>query len=357
MKYTALVKQQPRPENIYKDISNPFSGASLVDTLGRPITYLRLSVTDRCDLRCTYCMAENMTFLPKNDLLTLDEVIDLSDAFIARGVSKIRLTGGEPLVRRGIEKVVKALGDRVKSGILEELTLTTNGTQLTRYAGFLAENGVRRINVSLDTLDPVKFKALTRLGDIRPVLAGLEAAKKAGLEVKINTVALRGLNETEIPSIFQWCISQGYNLTLIETMPLGNVVANRIDHYLPLTPYVEDLREQFGLQSSDHHSGGPARYLKVPDKPVKLGYITPLSQNFCATCNRLRVTATGRLYMCLGQNDYVDLKAALRNSSPDKALAAALDIAMMRKAPAHNFLVANGEMTGKVDRHMSYTGG
>ena len=335
-----------------------FSGTTpLADQFGRSISYVRLSVTDRCDLRCTYCMAENMVFLPKKEVLSLEEMITLSDAFIARGVDKIRLTGGEPLVRKGVETLIEALGARVQDGSLRELTLTTNGTQLPRFASLLKDAGVSRINVSLDTLDAAVFKRITRLGDINQVFKGIDAAKEAGLRVKINTVAMAGENEHEIPELIRWASREDLDITLIETMPLGDTGADRATSFLSLMPYLDHLKEQFDLVPSLHKTGGPSRYYDIAGTNSRLGVITPLSHNFCATCNRVRVTATGRIYMCLGQDDHIDLRAALRGPSPEHDLPAALDKAMMRKPKSHDFAMTDGEMTGKVNRHMSMTGG
>ena len=331
--------------------------ADLSDSFGRKISYVRLSVTDRCDLRCTYCMAEDMVFLPKKEVLTLEEMITLSDAFIERGVDKIRLTGGEPLVRKGIETLIEALGQRVKAGLLKELTLTTNGTQLARFAPLLADAGVRRVNVSLDTLDADTFRKVTRLGDIDKVLDGIKAAQDTGLRVKINTVALNGVNDQHIPAMIRWVIAEGLDISLIETMPLGNTGSDRVPTFLPLTAYLDGLKREFDLIPSLHKTGGPSRYYDIGTSGSRLGVITPLTNNFCATCNRVRVTATGRIYMCLGQDDHIDLRAALRGDNREADLEAALNRAMQRKPKAHDFAVSDGEMTGTVGRHMSMTGG
>lgn len=331
--------------------------STLTDTFGRQISYLRLSVTDRCDLRCGYCMAEDMVFLPKPDVLTLEELYSLSEAFMDRGVRRIRLTGGEPLVRKGILWLIDRLGADVRSGRLDEVTLTTNGTQLPKMASDLYRAGVRRVNVSLDTLDPALFQEITRRDRHAQVLDGIRAAKAAGLEVKINTVALKGLNGGEIPDILAWCIAEGLDLTLIETMPLGEVSENREDRYLPLTSLLPNLTEQFNLRPSGHRTGGPARYYSVMGSNNRLGLITPLTGNFCDGCNRVRVTCTGRIYMCLGQDDHVDLRAALRSDTPETALESALGKAMIAKPKGHDFRMADGQMAGTVGRHMSHTGG
>lgn len=329
----------------------------LTDQYGRKINYLRLSVTDRCDLRCRYCMAEDMVFLPKGDVLSLEELHELSLAFMARGVRRIRLTGGEPLVRKNILWLIRKLGQKVKDGELDELTLTTNGTQLPTMAADLYTVGVRRINVSLDTLSAESFKAISRRDKLEAVLDGIQAAKAAGLQVKINTVAMRNFNENEIPELVKWASSEGFDLTLIETMPLGEVEDGRESSYLPLTAVKSQLEQVFELTASAHRTGGPARYYTVNDGKSRLGLITPLTNNFCDGCNRVRVTCTGRIYMCLGQDDHVDLRSALRSSDKDSALNAALDTAMGLKPKGHQFAMSNGQMVGKVNRHMSQTGG
>ncbi len=330
---------------------------ALTDQFGRKITYLRLSVTDRCDLRCHYCMAEDMVFLPKSNVLTLEELLELSEAFMKRGVRRIRLTGGEPLVRKNILWLIEALGRHVTSGELDEVTLTTNGTQLPKMANDLYRAGVRRINVSLDTLDNDQFKTISRRDRLDAVLNGIEAAKAAGLQVKINTVAMKGFNEEEIPDLVDWATSQDFDITLIETMPMGDVEGNREDSYLPLTAVKAALDSQFSLQSTDYRTGGPARYYSVGDRNARLGLITPLTNNFCEGCNRVRVTCTGRIYMCLGQDDHIDLRAALRAEGNPNALDEALDTAMGLKPRGHDFAVSDGKMVGKVHRHMSHTGG
>jgi cyclic pyranopterin phosphate synthase len=325
--------------------------AELIDTYGRRISYVRLSVTDRCDLRCRYCMAEQMEFLPRAELLTLEELVQLADAFIARGVTRIRLTGGEPLVRRGIETLVGWLGERLGHG-LEELTLTTNGTQLARFADDLHAAGVRRVNVSLDSLDPERFRHITRRGDLTQVLDGIVAAKRAGLRVKINMVALKGLNEDEIGAMARWCASEGHDLTLIETMPLGAVEDERSDHYLPLDAVKRGLEERLTLVPSLGRTGGPARYYDVAELGLRLGLITPLTGNFCSSCNRVRVTATGTVYGCLGQDQKIELGDLMRSGQP---LDEALDALMRAKPKGHDFQIAAPRPA--VARHMSVTGG
>jgi cyclic pyranopterin phosphate synthase len=313
----------------------------LVDAFNRRISYLRLSVTDRCDLRCTYCMPEKMQFLPRKEVLSLEELHKLALAFIDRGITKIRLTGGEPLVRRDVIELVHALGRKLGDG-LEELTLTTNGTQLAQFAGDLAAAGVKRINVSLDTMDAGLFQQLSRRDRLGQVLQGIAAAREAGLEVKLNTVALKGLNEDEIPFLVEWAHAHGHALTLIEVMPLGEVDGERVDLYLPLTAVRDALERRWTLTESALRSGGPARYVDVAETGGRIGFITPLTNNFCASCNRIRVTATGQLYACLGGAEKVDLRAALRSDAPDAMLAAALDEAMRNKREKHNFRIARG---------------
>ncbi len=327
--------------------------APLIDSFGRRISYLRISVTDRCDLRCRYCMSEAMTFLPRSALMTLEEVAAIADGFIARGVTRIRLSGGEPLVRRGVPDLARMIGSRLGEG-LDELTLTTNGTRLADHAGALAEAGIRRINVSLDSRDPDRFRHITRTGDVAQVLAGISAATAAGLHVKINMVALKGLNEDEIEPMLRWCAAEGHDLTLIETMPLGMVEEDRTDRYLPLDGVRAALANRWTLVPLAERTGGPARYYRVAELDAKIGFITPLTENFCAGCNRVRLTASGELYLCLGRNEKVDLKAALR-SGGIKALDAALDHAMALKPKAHDFLI--GAPAPAVARHMSVTGG
>ena len=329
---------------------------SLIDTFQRRITYLRLSVTDRCDLRCQYCMPERMQFLPRAEVLSLEELHKVATAFIDRGVTKIRLTGGEPLVRRDMIDLVRAIGRRIGDG-LEELTLTTNGTRLSEFAEDLFDAGVRRVNVSLDTLDPVKFEELSRRDRLSQVLEGIAAAKAAGLSIKINTVALKGVNEHEIADIIAWAHGEGYEATLIEVMPLGEVDGDRIDHYLPLTQVRSDLEERWTLESDAHRSGGPARYVRVAETGGRLGLITPLTSNFCDGCNRIRVTATGQLYACLGGREQVDLRAAVRSDDPDAALQAAMEEAMTIKPERHHFSIRRKGEAPHLPRHMSVTGG
>ena len=338
---------------MYRAMSQP---RPLVDQFQRRITYLRLSVTDRCDLRCTYCMPERMTFLPRREVLSLEELHRMALGFIDRGISKIRLTGGEPLVRRDMLELVRALGRKIGVG-LDELTLTSNGTRLAEFADDLYAAGVRRINVSLDTLDRATFETLSRRDSLPQVLEGLRAAKAAGLKVKINTVALRGINEAQIPELIAWAHGQGFELTLIEVMPLGEVEGDRIDHYLPLVAVRENLERNWTLTPSDHRSGGPARYFDVPETGGRLGLITPLTNNFCAGCNRIRVTATGQLYACLGGEERVDLRAALRSDDPDGRLSDALDTAMRNKPERHHFTIRERGQSPALERHMSMTGG
>jgi cyclic pyranopterin phosphate synthase len=333
------------------------AGSALIDPFGRHVSYLRVSVTDRCDFRCVYCMAEHMTFLPKADLLTLEELNRLCSAFIAKGVRKLRLTGGEPLVRKNIIWLINALSRHLSSGALEELTLTTNGSQLAKHASDLALAGVRRINVSLDTLDADKFKAITRWGDLAQVMDGLRAAQRAGLRIKINMVALKRLNEHEIEDMLRWCHAEGMDLTLIETMPLGDIEGDRTDHYLPLSVVRARLAERFSLEDIPYRTGGPARYVKVKETGGRLGFITPLTHNFCESCNRVRLTCTGTLYMCLGQNDAADLRAALRSGASDDALNSAIDEAISRKPKGHDFVIDRRSQKPAVARHMSVTGG
>ena len=330
--------------------------APLIDGFDRQISYLRLSVTDRCDLRCTYCMPERMTFLPRAEVLTLEELYDLARGFMDRGITKIRLTGGEPLVRRDMMKLVERLGQHV-GGELEELTLTTNGTRLADHAVGLASAGVKRVNVSLDTLDPDTFARLTRRAALPQVLAGIDAAQKAGLRVKLNTVALKRINDREIPQLIAWAHGRGCDITLIETMPLGEVDEDRVDHYLPI-PVVQDVLEaRWTLSPSDYATGGPARYFDIAETGGRLGLITPLTNNFCAGCNRVRVTATGQLYPCLGGGERVDLRAALRSEDPGTNLANALNEAMRIKPERHHFEITKAGAEPAQPRHMSMTGG
>ena len=329
----------------------------MTDPFGRTISYLRVSVTDRCDLRCVYCMSEDMTFLPKVDLLTLEELDRLCSAFIAKGVKKLRLTGGEPLVRRNVMSLVRSLSRHLKSGALNELTLTTNGSQLARYAGELRDCGVRRINVSLDTLDPAKFRAITRWGDLDKVLAGIEAARAAGLAVKINAVALKNMNEDEIPALMEWAHRQAMALTLIEVMPMGDIGEGRIDQYVPLSLMRARLAKQYTLTDLDDDTGGPARYVAVSETGGKLGFITPMTHNFCESCNRVRITCTGTLHTCLGHEDASDLRRPLRASSDDELLSAAIDRAIGSKPKGHDFIIDRRHNRPSVSRHMSVTGG
>jgi cyclic pyranopterin phosphate synthase len=333
------------------------SQSPLIDRFGRKVTYLRVSVTDRCDLRCVYCMAEDMTFLPKRDLLTLEELDRVCSAFVARGVTRLRLTGGEPLVRKGVMTLVKSLGRHLTSGALKELTLTTNGNLLETFADALAGCGVRRINVSLDTLDPDRFRAVTRWGDISKVLNGIRAAQRAGIRIKLNAVALKGVNEDEIPEMIRFAHGEGMDFTLIETMPMGDVEGDRTDHYLPLSLVRERLAQRFTLQDSDYRTGGPARYVTVAETGGRLGFITPLSHNFCESCNRVRLTCTGTLYLCLGQEDAADLRAPLRASEGDEALQAAIDGAIARKPRGHDFVIDRAQNRPALARHMNVTGG
>lgn len=334
-----------------------FSSPSLIDPFGRSIDYLRVSVTDRCDYRCVYCMAEDMTFLPKRDLLTLEELDRLCSAFISRGVRKLRLTGGEPLVRKNIMHLVRSLSRHLSSGALDELTLTTNGSQLVRYASELADCGIRRVNVSLDTLDPDSFARITRWGRLDQVLTGLEAADSAGLSVKINTVALRDINEHHLADMLIWCHDRNYDFTLIETMPLGEIGEDRVDQYLPLSAVRERLSSRFTLTDSDYQTGGPARYVTVGETGGRLGFITPLTHNFCESCNRVRLTCTGILYMCLGQDDKADLRTALRSGESDESLHRAIDEAISRKPKGHDFIIDRRGAAPDLSRHMSATGG
>ncbi|WOH63582.1 GTP 3',8-cyclase MoaA [Bradyrhizobium sp. BWA-3-5] len=329
----------------------------MVDPFGRTIRYLRVSVTDRCDLRCFYCMSEDMTFLPKKDLLTLEELDRLCSAFIAKGVRKIRLTGGEPLVRRNVMSLVRSLSRHLGSGALDELTLTTNASQLARFAAELSDCGVRRINVSLDTLDAQKFRAITRWGDLDKVLAGIEAAREAGLAVKINAVALKNMNEEEIPSLMEWAHGKGMALTLIEVMPMGEIGEGRIDQYVPLSLVRARLAQHYTLTDLDENTGGPARYVRVGETGGKLGFITPMTHNFCESCNRVRITCTGTLHTCLGHEDASDLRKPLRASADDDLLSATIDRAIGLKPKGHDFIIDRRHNRPSVSRHMSVTGG
>ncbi len=329
----------------------------MIDPFGRTISYLRVSVTDRCDLRCFYCMSEDMHFLPKSDLLTLEELDRLCSAFVAKGVRKLRLTGGEPLVRRNLMSLVRSLSRHLDAGALDELTLTTNGSQLERFAGELKDAGVRRINVSLDTLDPAKFREITRWGDIDKVLRGIEAARAAGLKVKINAVALKNINEDEIPSLMEWAHGKDMDLTLIEVMPMGDVGAGRIDQYLPLSMLRARLGARYTLTDLDETTGGPARYVRVSESGGKLGFITPMTHNFCESCNRVRITCTGTIHTCLGHEDATDLRKPLRASPDNDLLNAAIDRAIGLKPKGHDFVIDRRHNRPSVSRHMSVTGG
>ncbi len=330
---------------------------ALIDPFQRAITYLRVSVTDRCDFRCVYCMAEHMTFLPKADLLSLEELDRLCSAFVAKGVTKLRLTGGEPLVRRGIMTLVASLSRHLDTGALKELTLTTNGSQLAKYASELKAHGVERINVSLDTLDADKFRAITRWGDLDQVLGGIDAAQAAGLKVKINTVALRDVNEDEIATLLDWAHGRGMDLTIIEVMPLGDIDESRLDQYLPLSMVRARLADRYSFEEIDYQTGGPARYVRVKETGGRLGFITPMTHNFCESCNRVRITCTGTLYMCLGQNDAADLRTPLRASESDGLVHAAIDDAISRKPKGHDFIIDRRHQRPALSRHMSVTGG
>jgi cyclic pyranopterin phosphate synthase len=333
------------------------ASAPMIDPFGRAISYLRVSVTDRCDFRCVYCMAEDMTFLPKRDVLSLEELDRLCSAFIDKGVRKLRLTGGEPLVRRNVMTLVRSLSRHLDSGALEELTLTTNGSQLARFAPELADAGVRRINVSLDTLDPVRFKAVTRWGDLAKVIGGIDAARAAGIHVKINAVALKGVNEHEIDELIRWSHGRGMDLTLIETMPLGEIEEDRTAQYLPLSTVRDRMEQNWTLIDLPDQTGGPARYVRIAETGGRVGFITPLTHNFCESCNRVRVTCTGTLFMCLGQDDATDLRAPLRASESDGLLSDAIDEAIGRKPKGHDFTIDRDHARPAVGRHMSMTGG
>jgi GTP 3',8-cyclase len=331
---------------------------ALIDPFQRAIRYLRVSVTDRCDFRCAYCMSENMTFLPKADLLSLEELDRMCSAFVGLGVEKLRITGGEPLVRKGIMTFFRAMSRHLDSGALKELTVTTNGSQLGRYAAELAECGVRRINVSLDTLDAKKFADITRWGRLAQVLEGIAAAKAAGLRVKINTVALKGFNEDELFPLLDWCADEGHDLTFIEVMPMGDMGGtDRLDQYWPLRDLRGRLAERFTLTDLAERTGGPARYVRIEETGQKLGFITPLTHNFCESCNRVRLTCTGELFMCLGQEDVADLRAPLRSSPDNAPLEQAIRAAIARKPKGHDFDYSRQKIAGQMTRHMSHTGG
>jgi len=340
-----------------RDLNGAAGRPPLIDPFGRAISYLRVSVTDRCDFRCVYCMSENMSFLPKADVLSLEELDRLCSAFVARGVRKLRLTGGEPLVRRGIMTLVNALARHLRSGNLDELTLTTNGSQLAKYVAEIKAAGVRRLNVSLDTLDADKFRAITRWGDLDQVLGGIDAAQAAGLKIKINAVALKGVNDDEFARLIEWAHGRGMDLTLIEVMPLGEIGEGRLDQYLPLSIVRARLAERFTLDEIDYRTGGPARFVRVAETGGRLGFITPLTHNFCESCNRVRVTCTGTLYMCLGQEDAADLRKPLRTSEGNDLLFAAIDEAIGRKPKGHDFVIDRRHQRPALSRHMSVTGG
>ena len=339
-------------------MATPDIHSGLTDPFGRRITYLRVSVTDRCDFRCLYCMSEDMEFLPKSEILSLEELDRVCSAFVDFGVTKLRLTGGEPLVRRNIMSLARALSRHLESGKLKELTLTTNGSQLAKYADELYALGMRRINVSLDTLDAAKFAAITRWGKLDQVLEGIAAAKRAGLAVKINAVALKGVNDDEFDRMIRWCGEQGFDFTLIEVMPMGEVGAGaRLDQYLPLSAVRAQLARQWTLEDSDYRSGGPARYAAIKETGRRLGFITPLTHNFCESCNRVRLTCTGTLYMCLGQEDSADLRSPLRASDSDEPLRAAIREAIARKPKGHDFVIDRRHARPALPRHMNVTGG
>jgi len=338
------------------NVHAPAVASPLVDPFGRAIAYVRVSVTDRCDFRCVYCMSEDMNFLPKRDILSLEELDRLCSTFVSLGARKIRITGGEPLVRRNVMSLFRGLSRHLSAGTLDEVTVTTNGSQLARSAAELADCGVRRINVSLDTLDPDKFREVTRWGDLRTVLAGLDAAVAAGLKIKINTVALKGFNEDEALDLVKWAHGRGFDLTFIEVMPLGDMERDRADQFLPLTELRARLEQSLTLTPSLHATGGPARYYDVPETGGRLGFITPLTHNFCESCNRVRVTCTGTLYMCLGQEDAVDLREPLRRSASNEPLIEAIRAGIRRKPKGHDFVIARSAAPA-VHRHMSATGG
>ena len=328
----------------------------LVDPFKRKISYIRISVTDRCDFRCTYCMSEEMQFLPKKDLLSLEELERLSSVFIELGVKKIRITGGEPLVRKNILQLFNSIGKKIGSG-LEELTVTTNGSQLERYAKDLFKNGVKRINISLDTLDKNKFKLITKIGDFNKVIKGINAAKEAGMKIKINTVALKGINDNEILNLVNWCGENKFGLTFIEVMPMGEIGEKRVNQYMPLTDVKSLIQTKYSLSDDPLKTGGPARYVHCHETDQKIGFITPHTHNFCETCNRVRITCTGEMYMCLGQEDKVDLKKPLRKSENNDLLKETIYEAILRKPKGHDFVIERKENEKFVPRHMSVTGG
>ncbi|MCR9212476.1 MAG: GTP 3',8-cyclase MoaA [Proteobacteria bacterium] len=330
----------------------------VIDPFGREVNYLRVSVTDRCDFRCKYCMSENMTFLPKKDVLSLEELELVSAAFIRKGVRKLRITGGEPLVRKGIMELFRNLGLYIKSGELDELTLTTNGSQLSKYAGELYEAGVRRLNVSLDTLDPYRFQDITRWGNFEKVMVGIKAAQDAGLKIKINTVAVRGFNDMEVDDLIAWVGREGMDITFIETMPMGAIDEQRSDQFLPLSELKEQISKNWTLTASEYRTGGPSDYFEVSETGGRIGFITPLTHNFCESCNRVRLTCTGMLYMCLGQQDNADLKSVIRSENGLEKLDAAIDEAIGRKPKGHDFVIdRDSDGQPAVPRHMSVTGG
>ncbi|WP_243367660.1 GTP 3',8-cyclase MoaA [Microvirga solisilvae] len=338
-------------------LPTPSPGSPLLDPFGRAITYLRVSVTDRCDFRCVYCMSEDMAFLPKRDLLSLEELDRICTVFVENGVRKLRITGGEPLVRRDIMTLFRSLSRHLESGALDELTVTTNGSQLARHAHELAACGVKRVNVSIDTLDPDKFRAITRWGELSKVMQGLDAAQAAGLKVKINAVALKGVNEDEIERLMHWAHGRGMDLTLIEVMPLGEIDGLRVDQYLPLSTVRQRLEDRYTLHDLPERTGGPARYVRVAETGGKLGFITPLTHNFCESCNRVRLTCTGQLFMCLGQEDAADLRAPARASQDNALLTQAIADAIARKPKGHDFIIDRNHARPAVSRHMSMTGG
>ncbi|MGL4324831.1 MAG: GTP 3',8-cyclase MoaA [Beijerinckiaceae bacterium] len=338
-------------------ITLPAAEKPLIDPFQRAITYLRVSVTDRCDFRCVYCMSEDMTFLPKRDLLSLEELDRLCSVFVEKGVRKLRITGGEPLVRRDIMTLFQSLSRHLDSGRLDELTVTTNGSQLAKLAGELAACGVKRINVSLDTLNPDTFRELTRWGDLNKVLAGIDAAQTAGIAVKINAVALKGVNDSEAPALIQWAHGRGMDITFIEVMPMGEMEVQRVDQYLPLSVLRAQLLDHFTLDDIDYRTGGPARYVRVKETGGRLGFITPMTHNFCESCNRVRLTCTGVLYMCLGQEDAADLRTPLRMSESNALVARAIEDAIARKPKGHDFIIDRRSNRPAVGRHMSLTGG
>ena len=330
----------------------------LIDPFNRAITYLRVSVTDRCDFRCVYCMSENMNFLPKADLLTLEELDKMCSAFISQGVEKLRITGGEPLVRRNIMEFFESISRHLKTGDLKELTLTTNGSQLHRFAEKLSEIGIKRINVSLDTLNEQKFSKITRWGRLSQVLKGIDAALAAGIKIKINTVALKDFNEDELEDLVQWCANRKMDLTFIEVMPMGDIGnENRLNQYWPLSDLRKKLSETWTLNDTDEQTGGPARYVRLNETGQKIGFITPMTHNFCESCNRVRLTCTGELYQCLGQEDQVDLRKILRNHSDTEPLIQAIHNAISKKPKGHDFDYSRQSISGQMTRHMSHTGG